>query len=224
MRFHGAVVPRRCLPIPCNTVWGDRRRRGDVRRLRQAVQHLDPAGQVDGVIAEPFVEAGQRGLPGRRSRWAWCRGDLAGSGDRGGCRSPRRPRDSASASRDPVAVGIGGVTPHLSATSDIRCTMPRLSGLISAPMFVTARWAMCSARSPLRSNSGRISRTPTRWRSVAVGSASTSSCRQTSSSTSAVRSSTAWSPSTTAKPIATIVPRRRRSLLPEPPRPWRRAG
>ena len=39
------------------------------------------------------------------------------------------------------------------------------------PMFVTARWAMCSARSPLRSSWGRIKRTPTRWRSVALGSA-----------------------------------------------------
>ena len=77
--------------------------------------------------------------------------------------------------------------------------MPRLSGLISGPRWLTARWAMCSARSALRSSSGRIKQE--HRPGVAASSASDrpvdQSC-QTISSTSAVRSSTTWSPSTTA--------------------------
>ena len=77
-----------------------------------------------------------------------------------------------------IAIGLGRFAPHLAvATSAMRWTMPRLSGLISQPRLETALWAMCSARSPLRSNSGKISNMPTRCRRTEVVIFSWSSCR-----------------------------------------------
>jgi hypothetical protein len=62
-------------------------------------------------------------------------------------------------------VNFGRLVPHLQCDIDIRSTIARLVADMSRPRPVTARCAICSAKSPLRSSSGTMRSKPTRCRS-----------------------------------------------------------